>query len=159
QATRNALSAKFDGVELHSASGYLPMQFLSTGTNHRTDEYGGTLQNRLRFVIEVLEAMIHAAGSPARVGIKISPGMPLNDMHYDNTSETYTALTKAFSPLKLAYLHVLRSAPIPDVHEILRPFYDGVFVAGGGFTGESGNALLYSGGADFIVFGKLFTSN
>ncbi len=159
QATRNALSAKFDGVELHSASGYLPMQFLSTGSNHRTDAYGGTLQNRLRFVIEVLEAMIHAAGSASRIGIKISPGMPFNDIQDDNPLETYTALTKALSTMKLAYLHVLRTAPIPDIHEILRPLYDGVFVAGGGFTRESGDALLYSGGADFIVFGKLFTSN
>ncbi len=110
QATRNGLAAGFDGVELHSASGYLPMQFLSTGSNHRTDEYGGSLQNRLRFVIETLEAMVKAAGSSSRIGIKISPAMPFNDIQDDNPVETYTALVKAISPMGLAYLHVLAHA-------------------------------------------------
>jgi len=159
QATKNGLAAGFDGVELHSASGYLPMQFLSTGSNHRTDAYGGSLQNRLRFVLETLEAMIQAAGSASRVGIKISPAMPFNDIQDDNPIETYTALTKAISPMGLAYLHVLRTPPIPNIFEILRPLYKGVFAAGGAFTLESGNAMLGAGGADFIVFGKLFTSN
>ena len=95
QATRNALAAGFDGVELHSASGYLPMQFLSTGTNKRTDAYGGSVNNRIRFVIEALEAMIAAAGSSGRVGMKISPAMPFNDIHDDNPVETYTTLVKA----------------------------------------------------------------
>src|SRR5204862_4345453 len=95
QATRNALAAGCDGVELHSASGYLPMQFLSTGSNKRTDGYGGSLQNRLRFVIEALEAMVQAAGSSSRIGIKISPAMPFNDIQDDNPVETYTALVKA----------------------------------------------------------------
>src|SRR5213078_696967 len=78
KATKNGIAAGFDGVELHSASGYLPMQFLSTGSNHRTDGYGGSLKNRLRFVLETLEAMINAAGSPSRIGMKISPAMPFN---------------------------------------------------------------------------------
>jgi N-ethylmaleimide reductase len=159
QATRNALAAGFDGVELHSASGYLPMQFLSTGANHRTDNYGGSLQNRLRFVIETLKAMIDAAGSPSRIGIKISPAMPFNDIQDDNPIETYTALTQAISPLGLAYLHVLRTPPIPNIFEILRPLYKGVFAAGGAFTRDSANAMLATGGADYIVFGKPFTSN
>jgi N-ethylmaleimide reductase len=159
QATRNAIAAGFDGVELHSASGYLPMQFLSTGSNHRTDGYGGNLQNRLRFVIETLEAMTKAAGSPSRIGIKISPAMPFNDIQDDNPVETYTALTQALSPMGLAYLHVLRSATLPEIFALLRPLYKGVFAAGGSFTRDSGNAMLASGEADFIVFGKLFTSN
>src|SRR6185503_4651182 len=159
QATRNGITAGFDGVELHSASGYLPMQFLSTGANHRTDGYGGSLKNRLRFVLETLEAMIHAAGSSSRIGMKISPAMPFNDIQDDDPIETYTALTQAVSPLGLAYLHVLRTPPIPNIFEILRPLYKGTFAAGGAFTMESGNAMLASGGADFIVFGKLFTSN
>jgi N-ethylmaleimide reductase len=159
QATRNGIAAGFDGVELHSASGYLPMQFLSTGANHRTDGYGGSLKNRLRFVLETLEAMIHAAGSSSRISMKISPAMPFNDIQDDNPIETYTALTQAVSPLGLAYLHVLRTPPIPNIFEILRPLYKGVFAAGGGFTLDSANAMLASGGADFIVFGKLFTSN
>ena len=159
QATRNGIAAGFDGVELHSASGYLPMQFLSTGANHRTDGYGGSLKNRLRFVLETLEAMIKAAGSSSRISMKISPAMPFNDIQDDNPIETYTALTQAVSPLGLAYLHVLRTPPIPNIFELLRPLYKGVFAAGGGFTRESGNAMLAAGGADFIVYGKLFTSN
>jgi N-ethylmaleimide reductase len=159
QATRNAMAAGFDGVELHSASGYLPMQFLSTGSNLRTDAYGGSLQNRLRFVLETLEAMAKAAGSASRVGIKISPAMPFNDIKDDNPAETYAALVQAISPLGLAYLHVLRSAPLPNVFELLRPLFKGPFLAGGAFDHESGNAALAAGAADFIVFGKLFLSN
>jgi len=158
QATRNALAAGFDGVELHSASGYLPMQFLSTGTNKRTDGYGGSVNNRIRFVVEALEAMIKAAGSSGRVGMKISPAMPFNDCTDENPVETYTTLVKAVSPLGLGYLHVLRTV-IPDTFELLRPLFKGPFAAGGGFDRDSANALLASGGADYIVFGKLFTSN
>src|SRR4029079_13166257 len=151
-ATRNALAAGFDGVELHSASGYLPMQFLSSNTNQRTDHYGGAVQNRIRFVVEVLEAMSQAAGSSSKVGIKISPAMPFNDIDDANPLETYTTLVKAISPMGLAYLHVLRSAPLPDIFAILRPLFKGPFAAGGGFTRESGDATLRSGEADFIVF-------
>lgn len=159
QATRNALAAGFDGVQLHGASGYLPMQFLSSGANHRTDGYGGNLQNRLRFVIETLEAMIEAAGSPSRVSLKISPAMPFNDIQDDDPVETYSALVKTISPMNLAFLHVLRSDPLPNIFEILRPLYKGAFAASGGFTRESGNAALASGAADFIVYGKLFIAN
>ena len=158
QATRNALAAGFDGVELHSASGYLPMQFLSTGTNKRTDAYGGSVNNRIRFVVEALEAMIAAAGASGRVGMKISPAMPFNDCTDDNPVETYTTLVKAVSPLGLGYLHVLRTV-IPNTFELLRPLFNGPFAAGGGFDRDSANALLAAGGADYIVFGKLFTSN
>jgi N-ethylmaleimide reductase len=159
QATRNAIAAGFDGVELHSASGYLPMQFLSTGSNHRTDAYGGSLENRLRFVIETLHAMASAAGSASRVGIKISPAMPFNDIRDDNPAETYAALVRAISPIGLAYLHVMRSATLPDVFETLRPLFQGPFMAGAGFDRESGNAALAAGVADFIVFGRLFIAN
>jgi len=159
QATTNALAAGFDGVELHSASGYLPMQFLSTGSNRRTDGYGGGVHNRIRFVVEALEAMAAAAGDASRVGIKISPAMPFNDIQDDDPIETYTTLVKAIAPMGLAYLHVLRTPPLPNIFEILRPLFSGPFAAGGAFDQRSGNAMLESGGADFIVFGKLFTSN
>ena len=79
QATENALKAGFDGVELHCASGYLPMQFLSTGTNTRTDRYGGSVENRIRAVVEMLESMVKAAGA-GRVGIRICPGVLFNDI-------------------------------------------------------------------------------
>jgi N-ethylmaleimide reductase len=157
-ATRHALDAGFDGVELHSASGYLPMQFLSSNTNLRTDGYGGSARNRVRFVVEALEAMAKAAGSPSKVGIKISPAMPFNDIHDADPVETYTTLVGAIGSMGLAYLHVLKTT-IPNTFELLRPLFKGPFLAGGGFSKESGNAALSAGVADFIVFGKLFTSN
>lgn len=158
QATRNALAAGFDGVELHSASGYLPMQFLSSNTNQRTDGYGGGVNNRIRFVIESLQAISKAAGSSAKVGIKIAPGMPFNDIQDADPTETYTTLVKALVPLNLGYLHVLRTV-MPNTFDLLRPLYKGTFAAAGGFTPETGNEALKSGLADFIVYGKLFTSN
>jgi len=159
KATKNAMAAGFDGVELHSASGYLPMQFLSSNTNQRTDGYGGSVTNRIRFVVEALEAMGKAAGSMSKVGMKISPAMPFNDIHDANPVETYTTLVKAIGSMGMAYLHVLQSAPEPSYFQMLRPLFKGPFAAGGGFNKESANKMLASGGADFIVFGKLFTSN
>lgn len=158
QATRNALAAGFKGVELHAASGYLPMQFLSTNTNQRTDGYGGGVNNRIRFVLEALDAIIAAAGSPAKVGIKIAPGMPFNDIQDANPTETYTTLVKALAGKGLAYLHVLQTT-LPGTFELLRPLYPETFAAAGGFTKDSGNAALASGLADFIVFGKPFIAN
>jgi len=158
QATRNALAAGFDGVEYHSASGYLPMQFLSSNTNVRTDNYGGSVQNRIRFVIESLEAMIVAAGDASKVAIKISPAMPFNDIHDADPKETYTTLVSALAPMGLAYLHILRTA-LPETFEMLKPLYPGTLAVGGAFTKASGNEALESGLADFVVFGKLFTSN
>ena len=158
QATRNALAAGFDGVEYHCASGYLPMQFLSSNTNLRTDAYGGSVQNRIRFVVESLEAMIAAAGDASKVGIKISPAMPFNDIHDADPKETYTTLVPAIANMGLAYLHVLRTA-LPETFDMLKPLYKGTFAVAGGFTQETGDEALQSGLADFVVYGKLFTSN
>ena len=158
KATRNALAAGFKGVELHSASGYLPMQFLSSNSNQRTDGYGGSVKNRIRFVVETLDAMIAAAGDASRVGIKIAPGMPFNDIQDADPKETYTELVKAIAGKGLAYLHVLRTT-IPETFELLRPLYTGTFLVNGGFTKESGDAALKSGLADFIVYGKAFIAN
>jgi N-ethylmaleimide reductase len=158
QGTRNALQAGFDGVELHSASGYLPMQFLSSNTNQRSDGYGGSVNNRIRFVVEALEAMSKAAGGADKVGIKISPAMPFNDINDADPKETYTTLVKAIANKGLAYLHVLQTA-LPGTFELLRPLFPGTFAAGGAFTQESGNAALKSGLADFIVYGKPFIAN
>jgi len=85
--------------------------------------------------------------------------MPFNDIQDDDPIETYTTLVKAIAPMGLAYLHVLRTPPLPNIFEILRPLFSGPFAAGGAFDQRSGNAMLESGGADFIVFGKPFTSN
>lgn len=156
-ATRNALAAGFDGVELHSASGYLPNQFLSPNTNQRTDAYGGSIENRIRFVVETLDAMIAAAGSPGKVGIKISPGMKFNDIQHEDPIPTYVALARAISPKHLAYLHVLRTGI--GAESTLREAYKGTFLVGGGFKKDEANRFLSEGRADAIVFGTSFLAN
>lgn len=158
QATANAFAAGFDGVELHAASGYLPMQFLSSSTNLRTDQYGGSVENRIRFVLEALAAMISVAG-PEKVAIKISPEMPFNDLTDANPQETYTTLVKAISGLGLAYLHVAQTIPEPNYHALLRPLFAGPYFAGAGLTNESATALLTNGQADAAVFGVAFIAN
>jgi N-ethylmaleimide reductase len=157
QATRNALAAGFDGVELHAASGYLPNQFLAPNTNLRTDKYGGSIENRIRFVVEALEAMIAAAGSSGKVGMKVAPGMKFNDIVDADPVPTYVALAKAIEPLKTAYLHILRTGI--GAETILRETYKGTFLVGGGFQKAEANATIEKGAADAIVFGKLFLAN
>jgi len=157
-ATRRALEAGFDGIELHAASGYLPMQFLSSGTNLRSDAYGGSAENRVRFVVEVLQAMIAEAGAD-RVGIKLSPDMVFNDISDANPVETYTTLVRAIGRMGLEYLHVALFGGPTDYHSLLRPLFDGAYLAGGGLTRESAEALLRAGKADAAVFGSLFLAN
>lgn len=158
QATRRALDAGFDGVELHAASGYLPEQFLSSKTNLRTDAYGGSVENRTRFVLETLRAMVAVAG-PKRVGLKISPEMNFNDVVDAHPVQTYTTLVQGLQGLDLAYLHVALFNPATDYHALLRPLFQGAYLAGGGLTRESAQALLDSGVADAAVFGSPFLAN
>lgn len=158
QATRLALAAGFDGVELHAASGYLPEQFLSSGSNQREDEYGGSVENRTRFVLEVLAAMAAEAGGD-RVGIKISPEMNFNDIHDAAPEETYTYLVKQLRELKLAYLHVALFGASTDYHALLRPHFEGAYLIGGGLDQTSAEALVASGRADATVFGTAFLAN
>jgi N-ethylmaleimide reductase len=158
RATRNALDAGFDGVELHGASGYLPEQFLSSGSNRRTDEYGGSVANRARFTIEVLAAMIAEAG-PGRVGLKISPEMNYNDVSDDTPRETYAHLVNALPGANMAYLHVALFGTDQDYHALLRPLFKGPYLIGGGLTEASAEALLNEGKADAVVFGSAFLAN
>ncbi|MDO7925526.1 alkene reductase [Pseudomonas sp. KFB-139] len=158
QAARQAIEAGFDGVELHAASGYLPEQFLSTGSNQRTDRYGGSVENRARFVIEVLTAMADEVGSD-RVGIKISPEMNFNDIVDANPQETYTYLVEQLRDLKLAYLHVALFGADFDYHAALRPLFGGSYLIGSGLTKESADALIREGKADAAVFGGAFLAN
>ena len=157
-ATHNALDAGFDGVELHAASGYLPEQFLSSSTNHRTDRYGGTLVNRARFILEVVAGMASAGGS-GRVGIKISPEMNFNDIRDATPADTYRYLVKQLDLLNLAYLHVARSKSELDYPALLKPLFHGHYLHGGGLTRETALALVERGQADGVVFGSLLLAN
>lgn len=157
-ATRRALEAGFDGVELHAASGYLPEQFLSSGTNQRQDQYGGSVANRARFVLEVLKAMVAEAGSE-RVGIKISPEMNFNDIFDANPQETFTYLVDQIRDLNLAYLHVALFGAKVDYHALLRPRFNGAYLMGGGLDQKSAEAALIDGRADAAVFGGAFLAN
>jgi N-ethylmaleimide reductase len=159
QATENALKAGFDGVELHAASGYLPMQFLSTGTNRRTDRYGGSAENRVRAVVEMLEAMVAVAGA-GRVGIRICPGVPFNDIQDDNPAETYTTLLKAIDPMGLAYLHLILLRT-PQVHglEVAKAHFTGNLILNDSITLEHGNRIVDSGEAAAVSFARYFLSN
>lgn len=157
QATKNAFAAGCDGVELHCTSGYLPAQFLSTGTNQRTDDYGGSLENRLRFVLEVLGVMIATAGA-GRVGIRICPGNPFNDLSEENPEETFRALTKAINPMGLAYLHVIRmKAGVDNI--ALAAEFDGPVILNDSYDLERGNRALADGKADAISFGRHYVAN
>ncbi|MBI3347436.1 MAG: zinc-binding dehydrogenase [Burkholderiales bacterium] len=158
QATRRAMEAGFDGVELHAASGYLPEQFLSSGTNLRTDGYGGSIARRARFVLEVLGAMAEAAGAD-RVGLKINPEMGFNDAHDDTPVQTYTHLVQQIAHLGLAYLHVATGASGFDYHAHLRPLYPGTYLLGGGLDQASAEDHIRRRRADAVVFGSAYLAN
>ena len=158
QATRRALQAGFDGVELHAASGYLPEQFLSSGSNQRQDQYGGSVEGRARFVLEVLDAMAAEAGAD-RVGIKISPEMNYNSITDAAPQETYAYLVDQLRGRGLAYLHVALFGAKFDYHALLRPRFEGAYLIGGGLTQDSAENLLSEGEADATVFGSAFLAN
>ena len=154
RATRHALQAGFDGVELHAASGYLPEQFLSSST----DRYGGSTENRARFIVEVLEAMIGEAGSD-RTGIKIAPEMGFNSVTDSAPQQTYQFLVQRLSMMKLAYLHLSRTRSAFDYRALVRPLFNGTLLLGGGLDRNSAAALIAERGADAAVFGSLYLAN
>jgi N-ethylmaleimide reductase len=156
-AAANAIEAGFDGVELHAASGYLVQQFLLTNANLRADEYGGSVENRARFLFEVLDAMTAAVGA-GRVGVKFSPRMPFNDIEERDAEEVYAYVIRKLNGRGLAYVHV-GDFTGEGWHERLRPLYEGVYFAGAGLTKESGEGLLAKGLADAVVYGTKFISN
>lgn len=160
-AAEGAIALGFDGVELHSANGYLLHQFLSTNVNKRTDRYGGSIENRVRMPIEVLEAVL--ARVPAgRVGVRVSPGHTFNGIEEADTGELYGHYVERLDAYGLAYLHVMRpfaNAAASDPVTMVRSVYTGSLIACGGYTGDTGAALVAAGGADAIAFGKDFISN
>ena len=157
-AAKNAIAAGFDGVELHGANGYLVQQFLSTNVNKREDKYGGSLENRARFLFEVLDAMIAEIGNE-RTGLRLSPGGEFGDIKESDQAELYDYVVKKLNGLDLAYLHIGTFDDDKNWHPILRPIYEGIYFAGVGFDEESGEKLLEENGADAIVYGKLFLAN
>lgn len=153
-----AKQAGFDGVEVHAASGYLPMQFLSTNTNLRTDEWGGSVEKRAAFLLAVVDAMI-AATDPGFVAVKIGPGWTFHDVFDDDPVATYTHVVKELSKRAIAYLQIGNYGMDWDVYGILRPLFDGPAMFVAGFTRQTGAATLNAGSADMIGFGQAFISN
>ncbi|MEU8925987.1 alkene reductase [Kitasatospora sp. NPDC048545] len=160
-AARAAVEAGFDGVEIHGANGYLVHQFLSTNANRRTDDWGGDVEGRIRFAVEVVTAVAEAIG-PDRVGLRISPANPYNDIAEDDHRDTYRALVAALEPVGLAYLHVLEG-PDRELTLELRERFTGTLVLNPfthpEATGPDALALVEEGTADIIAFGALFLAN
>ncbi|HWM93301.1 MAG TPA: alkene reductase [Thermoanaerobaculia bacterium] len=161
---RRALWAGFDGVEIHGANGYLIDQFLRDGTNHRTDAYGGSVENRTRFLLEVTEAVAGVWGAD-RVAVRLSPTNPFNDMKDSDPLATFGYAAGALSRFGLAFLHVVapgawdRSTPEHEVARTLRERFGGRLMLNGGFNRETGEAVLTEGLADLVSFGALFLAN
>jgi N-ethylmaleimide reductase len=170
QAASNAMKAGFDGVEIHGANGYLIEQFLQSRSNLRTDRYGGGIENRARFLMEITQAVIGVWGAN-RVGVRLSPYGIANDSGEADPMPLYTHVVQALNPLGLAYLHFIepRSSGagraevnhqnVPSAMVLFRPIWKGVLITAGGFTGETANAAIAEGHADAIAFGRIFISN
>lgn len=178
QAARNTKAAGFDGIELHAASGYLPMQFLSTGTNLRRDKWGGTPEKRTRFAIEAMERLAKVFGED-RTGIKIAPGISYNDIADETVEETYGLLLDRLEAMKPAYVHFQTTlsyehlAEFSEVgktegkeevwhnwpFEFVRQRFSGIVMAAGDLTAQRAQDVLNADMADLFVFGRRYISN
>ncbi|WP_115719814.1 alkene reductase [Gallaecimonas mangrovi] len=165
QAAKNAMAAGFDGVELHGANGYLVNQFLDSEANNRTDAYGGTLENRLRFLKEVTAALIEGTGDAAKVGVRLAPLTTLNGCVDSDPETTYTAAAKALNALNIGYIHIAEAdwedAPNMPVafKKALREAFSGLMIYAGKYTAERARAAITEGWADLIGFGRPFVAN
>ncbi|KAB8319538.1 alkene reductase [Tolypothrix campylonemoides VB511288] len=166
KGAENALAAGFDGVELHGAFGYLIDQFLQDCTNQRTDEYGGSIENRARFVLEVVEA-VASVWSANRVGIKLSPSNTYYGMGDSNPQETFGYAIDALNRFDLAYLHLMEPNEVDLANRVVmnpvtpyfRKIYEGTLITNGDYDHHKGDSILASGDADLVSFGKLFIAN
>ena len=163
-ATKCALAAGFDGVEIHAANGYLLDQFLRDSTNKRQDNYGGSIENRLRLLMEVTAAVVAVAGSD-KVGVRISPVNPFNDIKDSSPQALFNAVADSLNQFNLAYLHVVEGG-IGDAGEAgsfdfiqLRKHFNNAYMANLGYDKARGNAAIASGQADAIAFGVPFITN
>ncbi len=167
QGAENALAAGFDGIEIHGANGYLLDQFLEDGTNQRTDAYGGSVENRARLLVEVIEAAVEVWGKD-KVGVRLSPGGTFNTMHDSNPAETFGYVAERLGEIGIAYLHVIEPADkesyqvngeVTSATKHLKSLFGGTVITAQGYDYESGNAVLERGDADLVAFGKLFLAN
>lgn len=164
QAARNAIAAGFDGIELHGANGYLINQFIDSQANQRTDGYGGSLPNRLRFLREVVEAVAEAIGAE-RVGVRLAPLTTLQGAVDDTPQATYLAAAHVLDSIGMGYLHIAEAdwedAPVMPVafKEALRLLYRGTLIYAGKYTVERAEEALAKGWADLIAFGRPFIAN
>lgn len=158
-ATQYCLDAGFDAIELHGAAGYLPAQFLASGSNQRNDRYGGSAENRVRFVVEILDVMIGVAGA-GRVGLRISPGNPYNDHWDSNPAETYAKLLEQAHRRNIAWVHTIRVLDADFDNLVLtREHFGGVVIGSEGFDAEEADQFVADGLVDAVSFGKYFIAN
>jgi N-ethylmaleimide reductase len=162
-----ALAAGFDGVEIHGANGYLPDQFLQDGSNKRTDEYGGPIENRAKFMIAVTEAAISVFGAD-RVGLRLAPSGKYGNMHDSDPEATFGYVARRMNELGLGYLHIIEprikgteeiSVEEPIAAKHIRRSFTGPIIAAGGFDKDAAEAIVSSGDADLVAFGRFFISN
>ncbi|GAB3694752.1 alkene reductase [Spirosoma flavus] len=162
KAAQNAIRAGFDGVELHGANGYLLEQSLNPHVNTRTDNYGGSIQNRSRLILEIVEKIAVSIG-PEKVGLRISPYSTLSDMPaYDEADvhQTYAHLSSELSRLNIAYIHISDSPSIPQkTHQAIRNAFSNTIIYCNGLTAETAEAKLQDGSADLVAFARSFLSN
>lgn len=169
QAARRGKEAGFDGVELHAANGYLFDQFLQDGSNKRTDLYGGSFENRARFLIEVTEAVISVWGSD-RVAVRLGPSGSFGDMSDSDPVGLFTFVAGKLDAMNLAYLHLIEPRVLGNVDDeskdanpvaaqLIRKHYHGVIIAAGGFKRDTAEAILQAGDADLVAFGRDFIAN
>ena len=164
QASKNAIKAGFDGVEIHSANGYLLDQFLRDGSNKRSDIYGGSIENRARFLMEVTKAVVEAIGSD-KVGLRLSPVNPFNDMKDSNPQAVFNYVTEQLNQFNLAYLHVveggIHGGGVADAFDFdaMRKLCKSPYMANLSYDKARGNAAIASGHADAVAYGVPFISN
>lgn len=170
RGARNAKAAGMDGVAVHAANGYLLDQFLLSGSNRRTDEYGGSSERRAKLLFEVIETVCDV-WRPEKVGVRLAPLGTFNDMHDDDPEATFSYVIEKLNRYRLAYLHIVNlalaatgedvafTARAQRMSEMIRRTYRGVLMVAGGFDGGSAERSLEDGNADMIAFGRLFIAN